>query len=265
MDTRGELLRTLPGDDARQVMWRFADRYDLQMLIQSVRAVARGPVARLVAKGGRNSHEWTSEKHALLEEYDRAGITTAHLDPAHGGLVDGPKNLAMALVAFELAWVDAGAATGSLAHHLALAPIHERGTAEQKDAYVVQGAGTDGRPPLRGAFCLTEPIPYVGVETGLLGGKLRVFEWNEGEEPVLHVDKRGRFITNMGFADFVTMAVDSADDRIKGSCMVIIEKDDPGVFDRGVPTRKLVHQLSSTRDPVFSLRIPPAGSSAATR
>ena len=52
-------LQTLPGDDVRQVMWRFADRYDLAMLVQSARAAARGPVARLVAEGARNSHEWT--------------------------------------------------------------------------------------------------------------------------------------------------------------------------------------------------------------
>ena len=36
-----DLLRTLPGDDVRQIMWRFADRYDLQMLVQAVRQVAR--------------------------------------------------------------------------------------------------------------------------------------------------------------------------------------------------------------------------------
>jgi alkylation response protein AidB-like acyl-CoA dehydrogenase len=251
-----DMLRTLPGDDARQIMWRFADRYDLQMLIQAVRAVARGPVARLVAQGGRNTHEWSGEKDALLAEYDRAGITAAGLDPEAGGVVSGPKNLALALVAFELAWVDAGAATGSLAHHLGLAPIHERGTPEQRDTYLVKASGADGRTPRRAAFCLTEPIPYVGVEAGTLAGKVRVAEWREGEEPILQVDKRGRFITNMGFADFVTAAVESADERIAGSCMVILEKDDPGVFDRGVPTRKLVHQLSSTRDPVFSLRIP---------
>jgi hypothetical protein len=53
----GDLLRTLPGDDVRQIMWRFADRYDLQMLVQSARAVARGPVARLVAEGARSSHD----------------------------------------------------------------------------------------------------------------------------------------------------------------------------------------------------------------
>jgi hypothetical protein len=38
--------------------------------------------------------------------------------------------------------------------------------------------------------------------------------------------------------------------------MVILEETDPGTFDRGIPTRKLVHQLSSTRDPIFSLRVP---------
>ena len=257
--TRGadETLRTLPGDDVRQVMWRFADRFDLQMLVQSVRAVARGPVARLVAAGGRNTHGWTAGKAELLEAFDQAGITAVYLDPADGGFIEGPKNLALALVAFELAWVDAGAATGGLAGHLALAPIHERGTREQRDVYMRRSAPAlnDGKP-WRGAFCLTEPIPYVGVETGMLNGKVSVADWQEGQEPILQVDKRGRFITNMGFANFVTAAVESADERIKSSCMVILEEGDPGVFDRGAPTRKLVHQLSSTNDPVFSLRVP---------
>ena len=253
-----EYLRALPGDDVRQVMWRFADRYDLQMLVQSVRAVARGPVARLVASGGRNTHEWTADKQALLKAFDESGITAVFMEPEQGGFIEGPKNLALSLVAFELAWVDAGAATGSLAGCLALSPIHERGTGEQRDYYMARcaPAQADGGKPWRGAFCLTEPIPYVGVETGMLGGKVRVEEWEEGREPILHVDKRGRFITNMGFANFVTAAVESVDPRIKGTCMVILEETDPGIFDRGVPTRKLVHQLSSTRDPVFSLKVP---------
>ena len=38
--------------------------------------------------------------------------------------------------------------------------------------------------------------------------------------------------------------------------MVILEETDPGTFDRGTPTRKLVHQLSSTCDPIFSLTVP---------
>ena len=73
---------------------------------------------------------------------------------------------------------------------------------------------------------------------------------------MLRVEKRGRFITNMGFANFVTAAVESDDPRIKGTCMVILEETDPGIFDRGTPTRKLVHQLSSTRDPIFALNVP---------
>lgn len=252
-------LTTLPGDDVRQIMWRYSDRFDLQMLVQSARAVARGPVARLVAEGGRNTHEWTPEKHALLQAYDDAGITAAAIDPEHGGFIEGPKNFALALLAFELAWVDAGAATGSLATNLALAPIHERGTPEQVAYYMsrcVPPAPGEDRKVWRGAFALTEPLPYVGVDTNTLGGKVRVAEWPEGGEPTLQVDKRGRFITNMGFANFVTAAVASDDERIKGTCMVILEDTDPGTFDPGVPTRKLVHQLSSTNDPVFNMTVP---------
>ncbi len=252
-------LQTLPGDDVRQIMWRFADRYDLAMLLQSARSVARGPVARLVAEGARNSHEWTEEKAGLLRVFDESGITAAFLDPEHGGIIEGPKNMALALVAFELAWVDAGAATSSLAGNLGLAPIHECGTPEQRAHYMTLAApprpGEDRRH-IRAAFALTEPLPFVGVETGMLSGKVRIAEWADGSEPMLQVEKRGRFITGMGFANVVTAAVVSDDKRIKGSCMVILEETDPGTFDRGIPTRKLVHQLSSTRDPVFNQEVP---------
>ena len=252
-------LQTLPSDQLRALQWRFAERFDLTMLIQSVRPVARGPVARLVAQGGRNTHDWTPEKNSLLAVYDESGITAAFLSPAQGGFIEGPKNLALALVAFELSWVDAGAATCSLASNLGVAPIHERGTPEQVAHYlplVCPPAPGDTREPTRVAFALTEPIPFVGVETGLLGGKMRVVAWDDGQEPLLNIDKRGRFITNMDFANVVTAAVDSADPRIKGSCIVILEKTDPGLWDSGVPTRKMVHQLSSTCDPVFNLNVP---------
>ncbi|MBN1560803.1 acyl-CoA/acyl-ACP dehydrogenase [candidate division KSB1 bacterium] len=254
-----EILRTLPGDDVRSIMWRYSDRFDLQMLVQSVRAVARGPVARAVANGARNSHDWTAEKSNLLNAFDESGITALFMAPEYGGFIAGPKNLALAIAAFELSWVDGGAATASLAGNLALEPIHERGTEEQK-AYYMSGAvppqtGED-RKILRGAFGLTEPLPYVGVETGMLGGTIRVTEWQQGQEPILHINKRGRFITNMDFANFVCVAVESDDDRIKGTCMIIVHEDDPGSLDRGAPTRKLVHQLSSTRDPIINQRVP---------
>ncbi len=252
-------MLTLPTDTIRQIQWRFADRFDLQMLVQSARGVARGTVARLVAEGQRNTHEWTPAKEEMMEAFDRAGISAIFMDPDEGGFIAGPKNLALSLAAFELAWVDGGAATASLAGFLALAPIHERGTAEQARRYKSLAAppqpGED-RKPWRGAFALTEPIPYVGVDTGMLSGKLRIAEWQHGREPILQVDKRGRFITNIAFANFVTAAVSSDDPLIKGSCVVILEKGDEGIFDHGTPTKKLVHQLSSTGDPIFNLKVP---------
>ncbi len=252
-------MLTLPGDAVRQIQWRFADRFDLQMLVQSARGVARGTVARLVAAGERNNHDWTPGKAEMMEAFDRAGVTAAFMEPQEGGFIAGPKNLALGLSAFELAWVDAGAATASLAGFLALSPIHERGTAEQVSRYKSLSAppqpGED-RKPWRGAFVLTEPIPYVGVDTGMLSGRVRVADWKEGEEPWLQVDKRGRFITNIAFANFVTAAVISDDTRIKGSCFVILEETDEGIFDHGTPTKKLVHQLSSTGDPIFNMKVP---------
>ena len=85
---------------------------------------------------------------------------------------------------------------------------------------------------------------------------MSIAEWKQGEEPLLQVDKRGRFITGIAFANFVTAAVLSEDPRIKGSCVVILEEGDPGSYDRGTPTKKLVHQLSSTGDPIFNLKVP---------
>jgi alkylation response protein AidB-like acyl-CoA dehydrogenase len=252
-------MLTLPGDAVRQIQWRFADRFDLQMLVQSARGVARGTVARLVAAGERNTHEWTPGKAEMMEAFDRAGVTAAFMEPEEGGFISGPKNLALALAAFELAWVDGGAATASLAGFLALAPIHERGTAEQSRHYKQLSAPAqpgEDRKPWRGAFALTEPIPYVGVDTGMLSGKIRIAEWKDGEEPWVQVDKRGRFITNIAFANFVTAAVTTDDPRIKGSCIVILEETDEGIYDHGTPTKKLVHQLSSTGDPIFNLKVP---------
>ena len=257
--TEPKTMLTLPGDAIRQIQWRFADRFDLQMLVQSARGVARGTVAHMVAAGERNDHEWTPEKNEMIEAFDRAGLTAVFMEPEEGGFITGPKNLAIALSAFELAWVDGGAATASLAGFLALSPIHERGTPEQSHHYKSLSAPPqpgENRKPLRGAFVLTEPIPYVGVDTGMLSGKVRVAEWKHGAEPWLQVDKRGRFITNIAFANFVTAAVNSDDPRIKGSCVVILEETDEGIFDHGTATKKLVHQLSSTGDPIFNLRVP---------
>jgi alkylation response protein AidB-like acyl-CoA dehydrogenase len=252
-------MKLLPGDEIRQIMWRYADRYDVQMAIMGSRSVARGLIARLVANGERNTHEWTAAKDEMYAAFDASGVTAAGLDMEFGGIIEGPRNLALALIAFELAWVDGGATTTSLVNNLALGPIVEKGTPEQREKYMRACAPAqpgEDRKVWRGAFALTEPLPYVGVDTGVLSGRLSVAEWKDGQEPLLHVEKRGRFITNMGVANFITAAVDTADPRIKSSCMVILEEGDEGVYDRGAPTLKMVHQLSNTHDPIFNLTIP---------
>ena len=41
---------------------------------------------------------WDEEKNNLLTVFDSAGITAAYMDPEEGGFIEGPKNLALALV-----------------------------------------------------------------------------------------------------------------------------------------------------------------------
>lgn len=83
-------LQTLPGDHVRQIMWRYADRYDVQMVVQSSRAVARGVVAQLVAQGERNTHHWTERKNSMFPAFDEAGVTTAGLDLGLRRVYRGP-------------------------------------------------------------------------------------------------------------------------------------------------------------------------------
>ena len=250
-------MKMLPGDEVRQLMWRFAERYDIQMAVAGARSVARGTVAKLVADGQRASHDWTPEKQGAFDAFDASGITASTLKQEFGGLFDGPRNLASSLLSYELSWVDNGAATSALVNGLAMGPIAELGTPEQKERYMTLCApGNPSGKTWRGSFARTEPLPYVGVDTGVLCGRVSIAEWKDGEEPMIRVEKRGRFITNIAICDYVTIAANSGDDRIKGSCMIIVEATDPGKFDRGAQTLKCVHQLSHTGDPVIDVVVP---------
>jgi len=250
-------MKMLPGDEVRQIMWRFAERYDIQMAVAGARQVARGLVARLVADGQRKTHEWTPEKQSMFDAFDASGVTAGALNIECGGLFEGPKNLAMSLLSYEMSWVDNGAATSSFVNDLAMGPIAELGTPEQKKRYMTLCApGNESGKTWRGSFALTEPLPYVGVDTGVLCGRVSIAEWKEGAEPMIRVEKRGRFITNIAIADYVTVAANAGDERIKGSCMIIVEATDPGKFDRGAQTLKCVHQLSNTGDPVIDVVVP---------
>ena len=87
-------MKMLPGDEVRQIMWRIAERYDIQMAVAGARSVARGLIAKLVADGQRNTHEWTPEKQSMFDAFDASGVTAATLNADCGGLFEGPRNLA---------------------------------------------------------------------------------------------------------------------------------------------------------------------------
>jgi hypothetical protein len=92
------------------------------------------------------------------------------------------------------------------------------------------------------------------VDAFTLTGTAHPVEAPPGAEPMLDVEKRGRLISHMEFADFVLLAVDSPG----GGCLIIAEPSDEadGLFDRGQPVRTLGHRLSSVTSPAFRLRVP---------
>ena len=85
-------MKMLPGDEVRQLMWRFAERYDIQMAVAGARSVARGTVAKLVADGQRASHDWTPEKQGAFDAFDASGITASTLKQEFGGRTWPPRS-----------------------------------------------------------------------------------------------------------------------------------------------------------------------------
>jgi hypothetical protein len=209
----------LPGDDVRQIMWRFADRYELHMLVQARAAWRAGRSPGWSPPAAQFARVDARKRPACSSTSTRAASPPRFLDPEQGGFIAGPKNLALALIAFELAWVDAGAATGSLAGNLGLAPIHERGTPEQRAKYIAGAAPPQaGRKPQTGPRRVrAHRADAVRRRRNRHAGRQGARRGMEGRgEPMLQVDKRGRFITNMGFANVVTAAVDSGRSKNQG-------------------------------------------------
>jgi hypothetical protein len=231
-------------DELHWTMWRLADRSSLLPVVEKARHVAREVVVPLLASGARYSCEWTPDKSQLIAALDANGLNSIVSTAGHG--IATP----LALAAWELAWVDGGAAANTLSGSMAQMPILDFGTSHQREQYLGRDA------PRHGALCLTEPIPGAGSDALFLTGSFHLSDGLTDGERTLHVEKRGRFISHMDFADFVVAAVQARGDHVRGSCLVILEPEDTGEFDRGARVHKVGHQLSSTTNPSFSLRIP---------
>jgi alkylation response protein AidB-like acyl-CoA dehydrogenase len=192
-------------------MWRLSGRPEVLDLMRSARRIAHQIVEPLVASGDKPDHSWTDEKARMLRALDDDGLTLIVTNSADA------VALPLACSLWELAWIDGGAAVCALSGALAQMVIRDFGTSEQRARYLQQDVMRHG------ALCLTEPLPGAGSDATLVDGRIGIAEWRPGEQPMLEVEKRGRFTSHMDFADFVLAAVDSRDARFRGSCLVILE------------------------------------------
>jgi hypothetical protein len=227
-------------DEAHESLGRIHGDAELLAVRDKARQTARDQIAPLV-NGAHPAHGWTEDKASVLHILDNAGLT---------GLAAQCLTMPLALTVWELATIDAGVATLSLSGSLAQMPIRDFGTTEQKARYLEQ---TNFR---HGALCLTEPLPGAGAEAVSLSG--RMFQAGDAAsgQPLLKIEKRGRFTSHMDFADFVVAAVEGDGGGVLGSGLVILEPEDTGQFERGTPARKLGHHFASTTNPIFDLTIP---------
>jgi hypothetical protein len=227
-------------DEAHESLGRIHGNAELLTVRDKARQTAREQIAPLVA-GAHPPRAWTKDKARALRILDDAELT---------GLASQSLTMPLALMVWELACIDAGVATLSLSGSLAQMPIRDFGTVEQRARYLGQASF------LHGALCLTEPLPGAGAEAFSLSGRMVLASEVTSAEPLLKIEKRGRFTSHMDFADFVVAAVEGDGNSVRGSGLVILEPDDAGLFERGAPVRKLGHRFASTTNPVFNLTVP---------
>jgi hypothetical protein len=230
-------------DEAHAALWRIANRAELLRLRDKARLTASETLATLLAQA-HDASGWTEKKARVLGALDAQGLTGILASPRHG------LTLPLALAVWELASVDAGVATCSLSGSLAQMPIRDFGTEPQRDRYLSQAGMSHG------ALCLTEPLPGAGADAIFLTGRMILAGARADGEPRLEIQKRGRFISHMDFAEFVVAAVEGDCVGVRGSALVILEPGDEGGFERGSPVRKLGHRQASTTDPVFRVSVP---------
>jgi len=133
-------------------MWRFADRYELHMLVQAARGVARGPVAAPRGGGPAASHEWTPEKQPAPGTDHETASPPPRSIRRKAAFIAGRKISCSRWFAFELAWVDAARPRQPRGQSRPSPRCTNAGTPEQRAKYVGGAA-----PPQAGRNAQTSP------------------------------------------------------------------------------------------------------------
>jgi acyl-CoA dehydrogenase len=179
----------------------------------------------------------------VVRRAQQAGLLNVDIPEEYGGAGLGPFDVC--LIAEELGAGCAGMATSLMGNGLALRPILNFGTPEQKQRFL---------PPLcsgprLAAFCLTEA--GAGSDFAAVSTTARL----EGDEYILDGSKV--FITNGGVASLYTV-IASTDRRrgARGLSAFVVPADAPGV-SKGKKERKMGQRASDTTEVHFEeVRIP---------
>jgi len=231
------------------------------MLVQSF-APSRAP-GRPTGRGGCPQHpRMDPDRTPSSKSFDESGIHR-RLHGPRPGVSSRPKNLALrwSLSSWPGSTPAPLPAAGRLPGAL---PIHER---RHPGAARLLHECCAPASPARTASPGAAPSPLLSQSLMWASkrharGKVKVAEWNPGEEPMLQVESAAaslptwRSPTSSPPRGFRRPAH-------QGNLHVILERPTPHLRPRH-STRKLVHQLSSTNDPSSACAFPPAASSAAT-
>ena len=209
---------------------------------QSVRAY----VTRELAP---HAEEWERAEEFPVEVYARMGalgMFANKFDEQYGG--SGAGYLFEAVLVEELSRCGSGGVAAGLGAHaqIALPPIAEFGTEEQKQRWLVPGI----RGEKIAALAITEP------EAGSDVSGIQTRAVRDGDDYVLNGSKM--FITNGCRADVMVTAVRTGEDPHGGVSMIVVEKGTPG-FDQSIKLKKLGWRASDTAQVFFSdCRVPAA-------
>lgn len=196
-----------------------------------------------------HAHEWEEAELFPAGLYKRAadaGLIGLGYPEELGGQGGDFSHVLVAGEAMVLEGKSVGTTVGLGSHGIALPPIVNFGTDDQKDRFV--------RPVLEGkriaALGITEPSGGSDV------ARLRTRAVRDGDHYVVNGAKT--FITSGTRADFVTTAVRTGDEGHGGISLLVIEKDMPG-FRVGKKLHKTGWWASDTAELVFEdCRVPVA-------